>query len=84
MQLVEFKEQTVIIAKDQSEYLPLPAYQTRDEYGMIYCCWKLSFRERCKLLFTGKIWHSVLTFNRALQPQMLLLNKPDMPSHGTE
>lgn len=76
MKLIEFPEQTIVIAKDQPEYNPLPAYQHKDSKGRITCCWSLTFLERVKLLFTGKIWHDILTFNNPLQPQLLQINKP--------
>ena len=80
MQLIEFDEQTVIIAKDQPEYLPLPAHQFNDAHGKIAFCWKMTWRERIKVLFTGRLWHQVLTFNNPLQPQLLETVKPDMKS----
>lgn len=79
MQLIEFPEQTVIIAKGQPEYLPLPAHQFKDDpQGRIAFCWQLSWRERFKVLFSGVLWHSVLTFYAPLQPQMLEVDKPEM------
>jgi len=78
MQLIEFPEQSVVIAKDQPEYLPLPAYQFHDEQGRIVCCWKLSWRERLQVAFSGILWHQILTFNKPLQPQLLTTNKPCM------
>ena len=78
MKLIEFPEQTVVIAKDQPEYLPLPAHQFGDREGRIACCWKLTFMERLNVLIHGKIWHQVLTFNDPLQPQMLTTDKPEM------
>ena len=81
MNPVEFTEQTVIIAKDQLEYMPLPAYKFNgDPTGRTVFCWKLSLKERFKLLFSGLIWHQVLTFNNPLQPQLLDINKPDYMS----
>jgi hypothetical protein len=77
MKLIEFKEQNIIIAKDQPEYLPLPARRSDD--GQVICCWKLSIKERIKLLFTGRVWHIILTFNEPLQPQLLVVNKPQFP-----
>ena len=77
MHLIEFPEQTVVIAKDQPQYNPLPAYQFHDEQGRIACCWSLTWRERFKVLFSGKLWHQVLTFNQPLQPQLLSVEKPD-------
>lgn len=78
-ELIEFKEQTVVFAKEQPEYRPLPAHKFKDDpQGRIAFCWKLSLRDRVKVLITGKLWHQVLTFNRALQPQLLSCDKPDM------
>jgi len=80
MNIVEFPEQTVVYAKDQPQYRPLPAYRAaRDPEGRIICCWSLTWRERLKLLFTGKLWHHILTFNQPLQPQLLEVEKPEMP-----
>ena len=62
MKAIEFKEQNVEIAKDQDEYLTLPAYKADD--GTMVTCQGLSFCERLKVLFTGKIWMSELTFNK--------------------
>ena len=56
MKPIEFKEQTHIIAKDQPEYLPLPAHiNLEDPYGTMTFCWKLSWKEKIKLLFKGII-----------------------------
>lgn len=80
MELVTFPEQTVVIAKDQPQYRPLPAYRySQDPEGRIACCWSLTWRERLRVLLTGHIWHQVLTFNAPLQPQLLTTEKPKMP-----
>ncbi len=80
MELIEFPEQSVVYAKDQPQYRPLPAYVApRDPEGRIICCWSLTWRERLKLLFTGRIWHHILTFRQPLQPQLLEVEKPEMP-----
>lgn len=78
MHLIEFPEQTVVIAKDQPQYNPLPAHSFGDAQGRIACCWRLSFCERLRVLFTGTIWHEILTFNQPLQPQRLSAEKPQM------
>lgn len=78
MHLVKFKGHNVVFAEDQPEYLPLPAYKDPDsQEGEIICCWKLTFKERVKLLFTGKLWHSIHTFNEALQPQQLSVHRSE-------
>jgi hypothetical protein len=77
MKIVEFPEQNVIYAKDQPQYWPLPAFKLpNDARGQVICCWKLTWIERIKIAFTGKIWHSMLTFNKPLQPQMMWVDKP--------
>lgn len=81
MKLIEFSEQTLVIAKDQPEYIPMPAYKyANDKQGTTVFCWGLSWRERLKILFTGLLWHHVLTFNQPMQPQMLGTDKPEMPA----
>jgi hypothetical protein len=77
MELIEFPEQTQIIAKDQPPYRALPCHRfTDDPSGRIAFCWSLSWRERLAVLFRGVLWHEVLTFERPLQPQLLTVTKP--------
>jgi hypothetical protein len=79
MKLIEFPEQTVVIAKDQPEYSPLPAHRfPNDPHGRVACCWKLTWMERLAVLCTGKLWHQILTFSKPLQPQLLTVERPDM------
>lgn len=81
MKLMEFPEQTVVIAKDQPEYLPLPAHRfAGDPQGRIAFCWQLTWRERLAVLWRGVVWQQVLTFNDPLQPQLLGADKPEMRS----
>jgi hypothetical protein len=78
MTLIEFKEQTTVIGKNQPEYKPMPAHQFHDPDGRIAMCWRLTWGERIKLLFTGCIWQQTLTFGLPIQPQLLTVEKPDM------
>lgn len=73
MKLIEFPEQTVIIAKDQPEYLPMPAYVDSQQ---VICLWKLSFKERLTVLLFGRIWHRILSFGQPIQPQLLETKSP--------
>jgi hypothetical protein len=83
--IIGFAEQTVVYATNQPQYRPLPAWRPRsDPQGKIVCCWKLSLRDRLKVLCTGRLWHQILTFNQPLQPQMILVDKPAMPSPDQE
>lgn len=82
MRLIDFPEQNTVFAKDQPEYKPLPAHRVDGPEGRIICCWSLTWRERLRVLFSGSIWHQVLTFNQPLQPQLLSVAKPAM--HHTD
>ena len=66
MKPIKFKESNCVYAEHQPDYLPLPAFKDID--GLVISCWELSWRERLKLLFTGKMWLRILTFNGPLQP----------------
>ena len=74
MKPIEFKEQNITIAKDQPEYIPLPSHRTPE--GEVISCWGLTIKERLKVLLTGRIWISILTFNSKLQPQRLQVKNP--------
>src|SRR6185503_248689 len=77
MKPIKFPEAYVIFAENQPEYQPLPSWQKpNDPQGETIFCWKLTWWERIKLLFTGKIWHRVYTFNKPLQPQWLQVEYP--------
>jgi hypothetical protein len=70
---IEFPQQTVIWAKNQPPYLPLPAY-TNDKETI--SCWKLTWRERFKLLITGVFWLRQMNFGEKLQPQAPTVDIP--------
>jgi len=79
MKPIPFEEQNSVYAEDQPEYLPLPVHKTED--GRVISCWGLSFWERIKVLFRGKVWLHVSTFNSPLQP---LYTSTDSPFEETE
>jgi hypothetical protein len=66
MEPIDFPQANVTYALDQPEYLPLPA--KREENGMVTSCWQLTWRERFKILFSGRLYIWQLTFNQPLQP----------------
>lgn len=77
--LVEFPEQNIVLAKDQPQYRPMPAFRAlHDPEGRLVCCWRLRWIDRLRVLCTGRVWHHVLTFNQPLQPQLLSATKPGM------
>jgi hypothetical protein len=84
MKPIEFAEQTVIIAKDQPEYMPLPAHIAGDKQGTLTFAWRLTWYERLAILFSGVIWQQTLTFGSPLQPQLLTVEKPYMSKRKNE
>ena len=77
MKPVQFKEQNIIYAENQSDYMPLPAHRVEgDTSGTVICCWQLTEEEIKHVVETGVIWHSILTFSRPLQPQHLSTDSP--------
>lgn len=60
----------VTYAKDQPQYIPLPACNIVYADGTISCItrWHLSWKERLKILFTGCFWWEQWTFGDPLQP----------------
>lgn len=75
---VDFPEVTNRIAEGQDQYMTLPAHINPGNQGEVTFCWQLTWKERMQLFLTGKLWHSVLTFNQPLQPQVLNIEKPEM------
>lgn len=79
MKPVEFKEQNIVFAKDQrNQFIPLPGYKAKNPEGDFIFCMGLSFRERLRVLFRGRIWVSLLTFNGPLTPSRFSTKKSDM------
>lgn len=67
-----------VFAKDQPEYLPLPAIVTDD--GTVITRWKLSWRERLRVMFSGNLYLSQMTFGEPLQPQLPSVDEPQLSS----
>lgn len=81
MKAVEFKHQNIVFAKDQPEYMPLPALRIDSAEGEVISCWKMSIKERLKVLFFGRVWLSLMSFNKPLTPSYMSVNRKDVYSH---
>ena len=68
---IKFVGFNCIYAEDQPEYIPLPVFREND--GCVTSCWKLTFKERVRVLFGGCVFLSQLTFNEPLQPVKLFI-----------
>lgn len=73
MKAIEFPEANAVFAKKQPQYLDLPSYKSPD--GIVTTCYELTWKERLQVLFGAKIWLSLMTFNKPLQPQRLYVAK---------
>lgn len=81
MKTINFKHQNTIFAKNQPEYNPLPALKLDTPEGEVISCWKLNFKERLKILFTGKLWVSLMMFNKPLTPMFMSVNRKKVYIH---
>jgi hypothetical protein len=61
----EIKDSPILFGKNQPEYQPLPAYKYKDA---VIACWGLSWKERFKVFFSGRIFVSLKTWNKPLTP----------------
>ncbi len=79
MKPVSFPEVNKTYAKDQPEYQPLPGYYEKEgPRGEFVTCWELSFRERLRILFKGKLWVCLLTFHNPLTPSFFTTKKSEV------
>lgn len=78
MKPIDFEERNVIYAKDQPQYMSLPAYKNETKEGEVVSCWNLSFWERLRVLISGKIWLSLMSFNNPLTPSYLTTDKSEV------
>lgn len=56
---------------------PIPAY-VDENVPQVVTCWKLSFWERIKLLFTGKVFTCTLASPSRIQMTVLNINQNDI------
>ena len=77
MEPIKFNENNTVYYKGHENlYDALPALLFED--GDVVTCWKLSFKDILRLIFTRKLWLSVATFNNPLQPLFMSTNKRDI------
>jgi hypothetical protein len=72
-----FESAEIVFAKDQPEYLPLPALPVNGNQ-LIITRWKLSRVERLRVLFHGDVYLWMSTFGKPLQPVKLETVVPEL------
>lgn len=70
------KDKEIVFAKNQPEYLPLPALVSQD--GMVTMRWKLTWFERLRVLIHGSVFVQLLTFGKPLQPIKVSAEPPEI------
>lgn len=68
MKAIKFKGHNMVLAEDQPQYTPLPVCCECTSDGSMVSCFALSFWERMRVLFTGRMFFRQLTFGNPLQP----------------
>lgn len=81
MEAVKFKHHNVVFAENQKEYKPIPALRIAGPGGHVISCWRLSLWERIKVLFLGRVWMDLMSYNQPLTPSHLSVNRKDMYIH---
>jgi hypothetical protein len=76
MQPSKFKGFQLEIAKNQKQYLPIPAHVENSTDVIITTCWRMNILERILTLFTGRVYVQLMTFGKPLQPQKLSATNP--------
>ena len=65
-------------AKDQPQYLPLPAIVQDAGAGIVTTRWALTWRERLAVLISGNMWLQQMAFGMPLQPVKPRTDQPSL------
>lgn len=77
MKPIPFDEQNGTIGANQPQYIPIPARIM--PWGEVIFCWEFTEEEILEVVKTKTLWQRVLTFGGKFQPQLLSVEKPEMP-----
>ena len=70
MKPIHFEQQNITFNSNHPDIADLPAMINRDT-GIVSTLWKLSFMDRIKALWYGKIWCQQMVGENQLQPQKI-------------
>lgn len=69
MKPIKFPQSNRVISRLKPAPLSLPDMPYHvDQDGVVTICWQMSWAERLRLLFIGKLWHTQLTYHTPIQP----------------
>lgn len=78
MKPIKFDEVNKTYAENQPEYLPLPVHAKGNEQSEVVSCWELNGEEIGIIAKTKRLWLSIWTFGKPLQPILPTVNKGDV------
>lgn len=73
-----FEKFETVYGADQPEFIPLPALRTSTAEAVIFSRWRLSWRERLRVLCRGDVFLLVMTFGNPLQPTLVSTEAPKL------
>jgi hypothetical protein len=74
---IEFPQQTIVLAKDQPQYTPLPVHVGTEQEGFpMTACFELVDEEVAEIIATRKLWYTQITFGHPFQPVQLSTQNP--------
>ena len=81
LQIPGHERDEVVIARDQPEYLPLPAIQIQigEAFGLL-TRWRPTDEERAALANGADIWLEMMTGGEAMQPVRISVECPIVPA----
>lgn len=68
-----------IFAKNQPEYMPLPALVSEDKRRIVTTRWELTAKDRAEIAAGADVFISLMTFGHPLQPLLVYIAPKDMP-----
>jgi hypothetical protein len=84
MKPVRFEGCNSELSNHDPEAKPVPVLELEEREGTVIICWKLTWRERLRVVLTGVIWNAVVTFHRPMQPVILTVKRPFNYMEGGE
>ena len=71
-----YQAEEIVIAKDQIDYMPLPSLISNTPYRVVTSRYRLSLKERLRILFHGNLYSQIMTFGNPLQPIKITTEEP--------
>lgn len=74
---IKFEGSNIVFAEDQPQYQDLPAHRdSEDQSKPVVTCWEMTAEERKEFDKTGKIYLTLLTFGKPLEPIKMEVKNP--------